>query len=75
MMHIVTLEYPQDKEPAYCDALTHAAVTELFLRGIHASQNSHNTIILHDARDLTAALLLLSASSAYTAKILSKPTI
>jgi len=50
-------------------------VIELFLRGIHASQNSHNSIILHDARDLTAALLLLSASSAYTAKILSKPTI
>lgn len=75
MMHIVTLEYPQDKQHDYCDALTHAAVTELFLRGIHSSQNSHNTITLHDARDLTLALVILSKSSAYTAKILSKPTI
>lgn len=74
-MHIVTLEYPEGKDAQYCDNLTHCALLALFHRGIHASQASHNTIILHDARDLTAALLVLSTYTEYTVKIGSKPTI
>jgi len=71
-MYTILLEYPEQKEVQYCDNLTHCAVIDLFTHGIHASQNAHNTIILHDTRDLTFALALLGSRSAYSVKILSK---
>ena len=74
-MHTILLEYPDSKLYDYCDAHTHSAVIDLFCRGIEASQNSHNSIILHDARDLTAALLVLSDSPLYTIKMGSNSTI
>ena len=71
-MYTLELVYPQDKTVQYCDSLTHSAVIDLFTHGIHASQNAHNSIILHDTRDLTVALMLLSTSTHYTPKIASK---
>jgi hypothetical protein len=71
-MYSILLEYPGSKDAGYCDNITHSAVTELFLHGIHASQSTHDTIILHDTKDLTVAIMLLSNSSLYTAKIGSK---
>ena len=56
----------------YCDMITHAANVELLVHGIYASQNTHKTLILHDTRDLTVALMLLSNSPLYRAKITSK---
>ena len=71
-MYSILLEYPGDKDARYCDNITHAAVIDLFTHGIHASQSTHDTIILHDTKDLTVAIMLLSNSSLYTAKIASK---
>ena len=71
-MYSILLEYPSGKDVMYCDMLTHAANVELLLHGIHASQNTHNTLILHDTHDLTLALVILSSSTHYTAKIASK---
>ncbi len=71
-MHGIVLEYPKDKDARYCDNITHGAVMDLFVRGIHASQNAHNSIILHSARDLTLAVAMLSNSALYTVKIASK---
>lgn len=74
-MHTLVLVYPDNRLSDYCDRITHCAVIDLFLRGIHASQSAHDTIILHDARDLTAALLVLSNSTLYTLKMGSNSTI
>ena len=73
-MHTILLEFSDHllHDSDICDAHTHSAVIDLFVHGIHASQAAHNTIILHDTRDLTVALMLLSNSSLYTAKIASK---
>jgi len=71
-MHTILLEYPESKDVQYCDNLTHCAVIDLFTHGIHSSQNAHNTIILHNARDLTFALALLGSHTLYTVKIASK---
>ena len=71
-MYSILLEYPGSKDAQYCDNITHGAVIDLFVRGIHASQNAHNTIILHNARDLTLAVAMLSNSALYTVKIASK---
>ena len=71
-MYSIVLEYPAGKDAQYCDNITHAAVIDLFTHGIHASQNTHDTIILHDSQDLTLALMLLSNSTHYTPKIASK---
>jgi len=71
-MYSILLEYPGSKDAQYCDNITHAAVIDLFTHGIHASQNAHDTIILHDAKDITFALALLSGSELYTARIRSK---
>ena len=71
-MYSILLEYPGDKDAQYCDNITHSAVIDLFLKGIHASQNAHNSIILHSSRDLTPAVAILSNSTLYTVKIASK---
>lgn len=71
-MHTIRLLYPDNKLSDYCDRITHCAVIDLFVKGIHASQNAHDTIILHSARDLTLALAMLSNNSLYTVKIVSK---
>ena len=71
-MHTIRLLYPDNKLSDYCDRITHCAVIDLFVKGIHASQNAHDTIILHSARDLTLALAMLSNSSLYGVKIVSK---
>ena len=71
-MYTILLEYPESKDVQYCDNLTHCAVIDLFTHGIHASQNAHNTIVLHDAHDLTLALVILSSSTHHTPKIASK---
>ena len=71
-MHTIRLLYPDNKLSDYCDRITHCAVIDLFVKGIHASQNAHNTIILHNTRDLTLAIAILSNSALYGVKILSK---
>jgi hypothetical protein len=71
-MYTLLLEYPDNKLHDYCDSITHTAVIDLFVKGIHASQNAHNTIILHNTRDLTLAIAILSNSALYGVKILSK---
>ena len=71
-MYTLRLDYPENKSHDYCDNITHSAVIDLFLKGIHASQNAHNSIILHSSRDLTPAVALLSNSTLYTVKIASK---
>jgi hypothetical protein len=71
-MHTIRLLYPDNKLSDYCDRITHCAVIDLFVKGIHASQNAHDTIILHSARDLTLAIAILSNNSLYTVKIVSK---
>ena len=71
-MYTLELEYPPGKDTMYCDMITHGANIELLVHGIHASQNTHDTLILHDAHDLTLALMLLSNSTHYTPKIASK---
>ena len=74
-MHTIQLVYPDSTLHDYCDTITHSRVIDLFLKGIHASQSSHDTIILHDARDLTPALLVLSDSTLYTVKMGSNSAI
>ena len=71
-MYTLRLLYPDNKLSDYCDNITHGAVTDLFVKGIHASQSAHDTIILHSARDLTLALAMLSNNSLYSVKIVSK---
>jgi hypothetical protein len=71
-MYTLRLLYPDNKLSDYCDAVTHSAVIDLFVKGIHASQNAHDTIILHSAKDLTLAIAILSNNSLYTVKIVSK---
>ena len=71
-MYTLVLEYPDNKLHDYCDNITHSAVIDLFVRGIHTSQSSHDRIILHSSRDLTLALALLSGRPEYTVKIASK---
>jgi len=71
-MYTLRLLYPQQHLSDYCDHITHSAVTDLFVKGIHASQNSHDTIILHSAKDLTLAIAILSSNSLYSVKIVSK---
>ena len=71
-MYTLELEYPPDKDVMYCDMITHSANVELLVHGIHASQNTHNTLVLHDVKDLTVALVLLNNSALYTPKIASK---
>ena len=71
-MYTLEFTFPQDKDTMYCDMLVHSANTTLMLKGIYASQNTHKTLILHDARDVTAALLLLNSDPSYTVKIASK---
>ena len=71
-MYTLEFQFPQDKDTMYCDMLVHSANTTLLLKGIYASQNTHKTLILHDARDVTTALLLLNSDPLYTVKIASK---
>ncbi len=71
-MYTLRLLYPDNKLSDYCDRITHCAVIDLFVKGIHASQNAHDTIILHSAKDLTLAIAILSNNSLYTVKIVSK---
>ena len=72
MMYTLQLSYPDNKLSDYCDSVTHSAVIDLFVKGIHASQNSCNTIILHSALDCTLACAILGSSELYTVKIASK---
>ena len=71
-MYTIVLEYPADKDAQYCDNITHSANVELLVHGVHASQSTHDTLILHDVKDLTVALVLLNNSPLYTPKIASK---
>lgn len=57
-------KYTTDAGVSACDAHTHSMVIDLLIRhSIHASQSSHDRIVLHDARDLTVALLALDSPS------------
>ncbi len=71
-MYTLVLEYPDNKLSDYCDNITHSAVIDLFVKGIHSSQNSCNSIILHNARDCVLACAILSSSTLYAVKIASK---
>lgn len=72
-MHTVTLQFKDpSKTPQFQDAITHAASIDLLLKGIHTSQNTHNTLILHDSTQLTHTLLLLSNSPLYDAVCAAK---
>ena len=72
-MHTVTLQFKDpSKTPQFQDAITHAASIDLLLKGIHTSQNTHNTLILHDSTQLVQTLLLLSNSPLYDAVCASK---
>lgn len=71
-MYTLEFTFPSDKDTMYCDMLVHSANTTLLLKGIYASQNTHKSLILHDARDVTTALLLLNSDPAYTVKIAAK---
>lgn len=72
-MHTVTLQFKDpSKTPQFQDAITHAASIDLLLKGIHTSQNTHNTLILHDSKQLTHTLLLLSNSPLYDAVCAAK---
>ena len=71
-MYTLHLLYPDNKLHDYCDGITHSAVIELFVKGIESSQNSHNSIILHSAKDCTLACAILGSSELYTVKIASK---
>jgi hypothetical protein len=74
-MYSITLEYPRSKDTMYCDMLTHAANVELLVHGIYALQNTHKTLLFEAHKDLTLALLLLSNSPLYRAKITSNTPI
>jgi hypothetical protein len=72
-MYTVTLRYKNNEDVMAQDVHTHTATLDLFLKHqIESSQNSHNTIILHRASDLTVALLALSNHPLYDAVIQSK---
>ena len=72
-MHTVTLQFKDpSKTPQFQDAITHSASIDLLLKGIHTSQNTHNTLILHDSTQLVQTLLLLSNSPLYDAVCASK---
>ena len=72
-MHTITLQFKDgSKTPQYMDAVTHTASIDLLLKGIHTSQNTHNTLILHDSKDLVQTLLLLSNSPLYDAVCAAK---
>ena len=71
-MHTLLLEYPDNKLHDYCDSVTHSAVIALFVKGIEASQNSHNSIILHSDKDCVLACAILGSSTLYSVKIASK---
>lgn len=72
-MHTVTLQFKDpSKTPQFQDAITHSASIDLLLKGIHTSQNTHNTLILHDSKQLTHTLLLLSNSPLYDAVCAAK---
>ena len=71
-MHTLLLEYPDNKLHDYCDGVTHSAVIDLFVKGIEASQNSHNSIILHSDKDCVLACAILGSSNLYSVKIASK---
>jgi len=71
-MYTVRLRYPQDMGIHSQDAHTHAVSVDLYVKHrIETSQNTHNTLILHNARDVTVALLALSNSPVYDAVIAS----
>ena len=67
-LYTLQLNYPEQHydNHIYKDSLTHAASIELFVRGIHCSQTSANTLVFERAKDCTYACLLLCANSAYT---------
>ena len=71
-MYTLLFEYPDNKLHDYCDSITHAAVIDLFVKGIEASQNSHNSIILHNTKDCVLACAILGSSTLYSVKIASK---
>jgi hypothetical protein len=72
-MHTVTLQFKDDSKTAqYKDAITHTASIHLLLKGIHTSQPTANTLILHDDKQLVQTLLLLSNSPLYDAVCASK---
>jgi len=60
----VKLHYPKYKQYessiTYKEATTHAAVIDLFLRGIHVCQTSATRIVFESERDRTLGLLILS---------------
>ena len=72
LVYTLLFEYPESRDVQYCDNMTHCAVIDLFTHGIHASQNAHDSIILHDTRDLTFALALLGSNTLYRVRIASK---
>jgi hypothetical protein len=52
-----------------CDTYTHSAAMDLMLRGIHTIQMDTCTLNFETLKDLTYAVLLLSASSVYTVSV------
>ena len=67
-LYTLRFNYPEQHydNTIYKDSITHAASILLFVRGIHCSQSSANTLVFDNARDVTYASLLLSKDSAYT---------
>jgi hypothetical protein len=64
-----SLALPRDKY--YEDVLTQTACTKLLVNhNIHTTQSDHCTIEFESDRDRTLALVRLSTSSAYTARLL-----
>ena len=69
-MYAITLRYKNNEDAMAQDVHTHTATIDLYTKhSIETSQNSHNTIILHNAKDVTVALLALSNSPLYDAVI------
>ena len=60
--------YPQSLASELCDTHTYCASIDLYVRGIHTVQLDAYTLEFESARDLTYALLLLSASTVYTVR-------
>lgn len=58
--------YPQSLASELCDTYTYCASIDLFVRGIHSVQLDARTLEFESARDVTYAVLLLSASTVYT---------
>jgi hypothetical protein len=67
-LYTLRLNYPEQHydNTIYKDSITHAATIELFVRGIHCSQSSANTLVFDREKDCVFASLLLCADSAYT---------